>query len=287
MGAFRVAIDGAFVKPDGTPAYPDFDLEPLRDTPGMDVQFVQLGAECPPEALEGFDALILLGARFTRASVPRDGQLRIVARFGVGYDTVDVEACTDAEIALTITPSGVRRPVAVAILTLLLALAGKLMVKDRLTRHGSAGLRQTQRLHGHGADRAHARLGRDRQHRRRDVPHRGTARDALHRARSLRRPGRGGRPRRHPDRPGDRVPGGRLRHGQLPFVARDAPPCGRRAHRAHEADRLPHQHGARADRGSGGADPGAGGATASRAPGWTCRSRSRPTRPTSCCAWTT
>ncbi len=139
MGAFRVAIDGAFVKPDGTPAYPDFDLEPLRDTPGVDVQFVQLGAECVPEALEGFDALILLGTRFTRASAPKDGRLRLIARFGVGYDTVDVEACTDAGIALTITPSGVRRPVAVAILTLILALAGKLMDKDRLTRQGPQG----------------------------------------------------------------------------------------------------------------------------------------------------
>ena len=139
MGAFRVAIDGAFIKPDGTPTYPDFDLEPLRDTPGLDVQFVPLGAECAPDALQGFDALILLMARFTRASVPRDGRLRIIARFGVGYDAVDLEACTDAGIALTITPSGVRRPVAVAILTLILALAGKLMDKDRLTRLGPEG----------------------------------------------------------------------------------------------------------------------------------------------------
>ena len=139
MSTFRVAIDGAFVKPDGTPTYPDFDLEPLRATPGVDVQFVQLGTECIPESLEGFDALILLMARFTRASVPRDRRLRIIARFGVGYDAVDVEACTDAEIALTITPSGVRRPVAVAILTLILALAGRLMDKDRLTRLGPEG----------------------------------------------------------------------------------------------------------------------------------------------------
>ena len=139
MGAFRVAIDGAFIKPDGTPTYPDFDLEPLRDTPGLDVQSVPLGTECAPDALEGFDALILLMARFTRASVPRDRRLRIIARFGVGYDAVDLEACTDAGIALTITPSGVRRPVAVAILTLILALAGKLMDKDRLTRLGPEG----------------------------------------------------------------------------------------------------------------------------------------------------
>ena len=44
-----------------------------------------------------------------------------------------------AGIALAITPDGVRRPVAVSIVTLMLALAGKLMVKDRLTREGAAG----------------------------------------------------------------------------------------------------------------------------------------------------
>jgi phosphoglycerate dehydrogenase-like enzyme len=89
--------------------------------------------------LEGFDALILLGSRFDERSIPADGRLAVVARFGVGYDTVDVEACTRAGIALAITPDGVRRPVAVSIITLMLALTGKLMVKDRLTREAADG----------------------------------------------------------------------------------------------------------------------------------------------------
>jgi phosphoglycerate dehydrogenase-like enzyme len=62
-----------------------------------------------------------------------------VARFGVGYDSVDVAACTEAGIAVAITPDGVRRPVAVSVLTFMLALAGQLMAKDRLTRLGPAG----------------------------------------------------------------------------------------------------------------------------------------------------
>jgi D-3-phosphoglycerate dehydrogenase len=139
MAAFRVALSGDFVKPDGTPAYPSFDLGPLAADPAVEHVFVPLGTEIAPGQLDGFDALILLRARFTRASVPADRRLAIVARFGVGYDTVDVDACTEAGIALTITPSGVRRPVAVAILTLMLALAGRLMDKDRLTRLGPEG----------------------------------------------------------------------------------------------------------------------------------------------------
>jgi phosphoglycerate dehydrogenase-like enzyme len=38
-----------------------------------------------------------------------------------------------------LTPDGARRPVAVSIATLILALTGKLMVKDRLTREGASG----------------------------------------------------------------------------------------------------------------------------------------------------
>jgi D-3-phosphoglycerate dehydrogenase len=139
MNSFRVAIDGDFVKPDGSPAYPDFDLTPLRSDARVTVDHVALGKTVAPAALEGFDALVLLGNRFAAGSVPADGRLRLIARFGVGYDTVDVPACTEAGIALTITPDGVRRPVAVAIMTLMLALAGKLFVKDRLTRQAAAG----------------------------------------------------------------------------------------------------------------------------------------------------
>jgi phosphoglycerate dehydrogenase-like enzyme len=136
---FRVALGGDFLKADGSPAYPDVDLSPLTSRPGMAVDYVAFGPEVSAAALKGYDALILLGGYFKGVSVPPDKRLAIVARFGVGYDTVDVEACTAAGIALTITPSGVRRPVAVAILTLLLALAGRLTEKDRLTREGAEG----------------------------------------------------------------------------------------------------------------------------------------------------
>ena len=91
------------------------------------------------QQIADFDALILLAHRFQRSSIHPNGRLAVVARFGVGYDTVDVDACTEAGIAVVITPDGVRRPVAVSIITLMLALTGKLMVKDRLTREAAAG----------------------------------------------------------------------------------------------------------------------------------------------------
>jgi len=150
MSTFRVAVDGDFVKPDGSPAYPMFDLAPLHANPDVEVVHVPLGKVASAAALEGFDALILLGNRFAPESVPPGGRLAIVARFGVGYDTVDVAACTPAGIAVTITPDGVRRPVAVSILTLLFALTGKLFVKDKLTRQGPAGYAQRSNHMGVG-----------------------------------------------------------------------------------------------------------------------------------------
>jgi D-3-phosphoglycerate dehydrogenase len=102
------------------------------------------------EQLEGFDALILLAHRFTKNSAPKDGRLAVVARFGVGYDTVDVDACTDAGIALVITPDGVRRPVAVSVITFMLALTGNLLVKDRLTREAAAGFAKRSEHMGMG-----------------------------------------------------------------------------------------------------------------------------------------
>jgi D-3-phosphoglycerate dehydrogenase len=160
---FRVALSGDFRKADGSPTYPVFDLEPLRKTPGVEVVFI----DTPPpvrgevgfletagtikgEQLEDFDALILLSHRFGRDSVPKSGRLAAVARFGVGYDTVDVKACSEAGVALVITPDGVRRPVAVSVLTMLLALSGKLLIKDRLTRRATAGYAERSQHMGVG-----------------------------------------------------------------------------------------------------------------------------------------
>ena len=136
---FHVALSGDFKRADGTPTYPDFDVAPLLAAPGVRVTYLDNANPLKAEQLEDVDALILLAHRFDAGSVPKSGRLGVVARFGVGYDTVDVEACTRAGIALVITPDGVRRPVAVSILTLMLALTGKLMAKDRLTREAGPG----------------------------------------------------------------------------------------------------------------------------------------------------
>lgn len=140
MERFRVALSGDFRKPDGSPTYPSFDLEPLISHPRVETVWVDpVDGVIPAAGLSGCNALILLMPRFARQSVPAGDTLAVVARFGVGYDNVDLATCDEHGIAAVITPDGVRRPVAVSVITYILALSQKLMVKDRICREGPQG----------------------------------------------------------------------------------------------------------------------------------------------------
>ena len=148
---YRVALSHDFRLADGSAAYPDFDLAPLRNDPRIEMVWLpDRGGHIRADDVRDVDALVLLVPRFDAASIVPDGRLALVARFGVGYDSVDVPACTEAGIGVSITPDGVRRPVAQAIMTLVLALAGRLMVKDRITRQGPDGFHTRSRYMGMG-----------------------------------------------------------------------------------------------------------------------------------------
>jgi D-3-phosphoglycerate dehydrogenase len=136
MSNFRVGITRDFLSPDGTLGYGDIGLA-LLDQPHVEREFLLSNElEISPEVADQYDALLVLAPRVTERTVAHCKRLGLVARFGVGYDNVDVPACTRHDVLLSITPDGVRRPVAVSALTLILALAHKLLIKDKLTRAG-------------------------------------------------------------------------------------------------------------------------------------------------------
>jgi glyoxylate reductase len=62
--------------------------------------------------------------------------LKLVANYGVGYDRVDVSACTERGIAVTNTPGAVDAATADMALALLLAARRRLVEGDRLVRRG-------------------------------------------------------------------------------------------------------------------------------------------------------
>ncbi len=137
---FRIGLTRDFLRPDGTIGFGDIGLSLLDDAPGVEWEFLPENSPVlKPEQIVGYDGLLVLAPQVSSATLAGVDRLSIIARFGVGYDNVDVPSCTEAGVMLTITPDGVRRPVAVSAITLLLALSHKLLIKDRLTRAGGWG----------------------------------------------------------------------------------------------------------------------------------------------------
>jgi phosphoglycerate dehydrogenase-like enzyme len=109
-------------------------LDKMTDV-GWD-KFQEYLTEVSTEQTHGFDMVISFAPYWTRQTLSASPLLLSIHRGGVGYDMVDVPACTDAGVALFIIPAAVRRPVATGIMAMMLALATRLRLKDIVTRAG-------------------------------------------------------------------------------------------------------------------------------------------------------
>lgn len=135
---FKVGVTRDLLTAAGTPAFGTRALDVLAANPAITWEWLPEDvAEITPDIAARYDGLHVNVPRVTAASVARaDCRLRIIARNGVGYDSVDLAACTRRGIIVTNTPVAVRRPVAVATLTLIFALAGRLLAKNEIVRQG-------------------------------------------------------------------------------------------------------------------------------------------------------
>jgi D-3-phosphoglycerate dehydrogenase len=100
-----------------------------------------------PEA----DALLVGTAKITPALLGAAPRLRIVARYGIGLDNVDVEEATRRGIAVTTAPGFCREEIAEHVMGLLLSLARGVHLYDRAVRDGDwtrAGARSVRRVAG-------------------------------------------------------------------------------------------------------------------------------------------
>ncbi|MDA1062681.1 MAG: C-terminal binding protein [Chloroflexi bacterium] len=89
------------------------------------------------ERAAGADALLVSSAQVSRALLEQLPRCRVVVRYGVGLDTVDVAAATDLGIVVAYFPDFCQPEVANHATLLLLACAKKLIVLDRAVRDGS------------------------------------------------------------------------------------------------------------------------------------------------------
>lgn len=134
---FRIAFSADFRDEKQQLIFPDIGLSLLDAEPGVSYEFLSpYRPEHVPEQLGGYDVLITGKPLVTAASLRGVDRLCAVGRCGVGYDNVDLEACTAQDVAVYITPAGVQRPVAESIVLFVLALSHNLVWKDHLVRQG-------------------------------------------------------------------------------------------------------------------------------------------------------
>jgi phosphoglycerate dehydrogenase-like enzyme len=134
---FRVGVTRDVRRSDGTFTFAPFDLSPLDDA-GIEWQFLE-DDTLTPDALADVDGLYHYAAPLPTATLDGIERLAVIARHGVGLDFLDVGACAQRGIAVTITPAGVTRPMASSAVTLVLALAHRLRERDRALHEGDWG----------------------------------------------------------------------------------------------------------------------------------------------------
>ena len=111
MNEFRVGFSADFRGTQGQLAFPDIGLSLLEGIPGLSHDFVgEYRAEYSADQLSQYDVLISLKPKITAQSLVGVTRLCAIGRCGVGYDNVDLAACTENDIAVFITPTAVMRP---------------------------------------------------------------------------------------------------------------------------------------------------------------------------------
>jgi glyoxylate reductase len=97
-----------------------------------------------PETLRGtpradVEALAVVGDRVDARTLELLPALRLVANYGVGYDSIDVGECRRRGVAVTNTPGVLDAAVADLTLALILAIRRRLVEADRFVRDGRWG----------------------------------------------------------------------------------------------------------------------------------------------------
>jgi phosphoglycerate dehydrogenase-like enzyme len=132
-----VVFTGDFYAADGTPRFGDLGQAVFKGQDHIEVgKLSEQGPELGPDQVAGAQGVIVLSPRVGAATVAGNADLLAIGRFGVGFDTVDVEACTRFDVVAFIAAGAVDRSVAEAAVTWMLALTHHVRTKDALVRSG-------------------------------------------------------------------------------------------------------------------------------------------------------
>ena len=134
---FIVALTADFYDSTGSPKYQEIGLSVLGEHGHITQRvFKEHRREIGPDQIADAQGVIVLTPAVTAASVSQAKDLLVISRFGVGYDAVDVKACTASDVLVTITMGAVDRPVAEATIGWMIALSHNMRIKDGLVRTG-------------------------------------------------------------------------------------------------------------------------------------------------------
>jgi len=105
--------------------------------PEIAKELKRLGVKFEPELHEETDAIVcLLGVKVDAALLGRAPRLRVVSNVAVGYDNIDVAACTARGVVATNTPDVLTEATADLAWALLLAAARRVPEAERFVRAG-------------------------------------------------------------------------------------------------------------------------------------------------------
>lgn len=134
---FIVALTADLQDSNGALKYRDIGLSVLAGQPHVEHRvFKEHRKQIGADQVDGAQGVLVLTPLVTAESVSKADDLLVMARFGVGYDSVDVKACTAADVLVTITVGAVDRPVAEATVGWMIALTHHMRLKDGLVRTG-------------------------------------------------------------------------------------------------------------------------------------------------------
>ncbi len=127
------------------------NLDPTRAVLAKMGAEVRLAQEPTPEAIlevaRDADALLTTYAKITAEMIPQMTRCRIIARFGIGVDNVDIPAATNAGIVVTRVPDYCLDEVSDHAMALLLALVRKIPSSNARTHAGQWEMKAVVPIH--------------------------------------------------------------------------------------------------------------------------------------------
>jgi len=110
-------------------------LELLKDVAEM-VCLKEFAGRVLAENIREVDAIVLGDSKISKESLEGVRRLKVIGRFGVGVDNVDLNACTEGGIIVFNAPGLNAESVAEHVIGMMVATSKKFLLHDRLVRDG-------------------------------------------------------------------------------------------------------------------------------------------------------